>query len=249
MWQRQLREVKQVAIVLEALRSIPIPILAAMSTLVACDIPQDAPRVARAKAALGSANAPALASGLEVSDLLASASRQLGGWLDVIPAGQEEDFGFRSRDEFSTASLGKPYAMFGLRKGALPVFLNSWRIPVLVSGEFRALAHVKWQEGRFMMVSIGSPNLAAQLEVHSKAVGLAADTKEGVILHSFPYKGDFLVCPPSSEGAGEVATIRARSMSAAVSGSPAVSRQDSASKGCTSLNDIDRLLPSNPVGR
>src|SRR5262245_14970514 len=50
----------------------------------------------------------------DTAAILSTVQPQLSGWLNSIPDGVEEDYGFDTREEFADAVLGEPYEMFSI---------------------------------------------------------------------------------------------------------------------------------------
>jgi len=99
-------------------------------------------------------------------------------YLEKIPQGRESLYGFKNRDEFSLAKIGKPYQIFLLTKEfyTIPIINNDnyivasdeWRVAVTVNNEYRAMVTVAKMNGIWEVVGIGAAGLASDLGVFEK---------------------------------------------------------------------------------
>ncbi|MEI7983572.1 MAG: hypothetical protein WCI71_18130 [Bacteroidota bacterium] len=92
-------------------------------------------------------------------------------WLSVIPAGDETNYGFQNREEFSRADLGTPIEVFTLgddfytQTGQTTRLssLGQWRIPVIVDQKNRAMVTVIKENSEWKIVDFGAAGLASEL--------------------------------------------------------------------------------------
>lgn len=200
------------------------------------------------KVALAATPSAVLATGLNEGALRTAVVSQLAAYLDAIPAGQEETFGFHSRGEFVSTTLGKPLAMFELQKGPKIAFLNYWRVPVLVGDDFRALVDVQRSGTGYVVVAIGSAPFATRLGTLAKIRGISPFTSDdnAVIFRTFRPFGDFLICPAGTENAATVGEIRVHPLfnSKLVSGFANSPTQAGGGAECVPLSVVDTTLPS-----
>ena len=128
-----------------------------------------------------------------------AADKGLPAMLALIPAGQETNYGFSSREDFAKASTGEVYRTISFTnefysdKELLPGkdyirVQNEWRVPVVVDGRNRTLLTVFGQDTSLAVVDLGGSGLAAEL--HSKTTGF--ESKEKFILRIYPLGIDFI---------------------------------------------------------
>lgn len=92
-------------------------------------------------------------------------------FLQLIPQGQEKDYGFASRSDFDKIKIGDPYQTYFMVKQANEVVfadVNEWRVPLIVDGKYVALATVKVTNGKGEMVDFGATVLASHLQTFEK---------------------------------------------------------------------------------
>lgn len=214
-----------------------------------CDAAQDTPQRAELEqAALPVTPSTALSTSIDEDALRTAVQPQLAAYLEAIPVGQEETFGFHSRAEFAQSTLGKPFAMFELQKGPKVAFLNYWRVPVLVQGAYRALADVHLREGGYVVTGVGSAQFAPQLEIQAKTMGISEpiSTSTAAILRTFTPFDDFLVSPSELKNAATLGEVRVRSLTA--TGMPTSKNHPlpaGAEKERAALHDVNTILRSN----
>ncbi|MEI8006846.1 MAG: hypothetical protein WCI48_11615 [Bacteroidota bacterium] len=88
-------------------------------------------------------------------------------FLDLIPVGSENDYGFGSRSDFSKIKIGEPYQTYYVsgRNNHLEFFSgNEWRVPVSVDGAYQALLTVRISQGKAEVVGIGGSVLARNIQ-------------------------------------------------------------------------------------
>jgi hypothetical protein len=138
---------------------------------------------------------------LDEGNLRATIAPRLREYLDSVPTGREQDYGFHSRDEFATAELGRPFAMFKLEQGPGVTFLNYWRVPVLVHGEERAIVDVRASDTGYKIVAFGFAPLAHALGRKAQHLGISTrgPANNAAILRWSDSIKDYLVCPSADE--------------------------------------------------
>jgi hypothetical protein len=137
----------------------------------------------------------------EISDAANSGYHQ---YLEKIPRGRESLYGFKNRDEFALAKIGKPYQIFLLTKEfyTVPIINNDnylvpsdeWRVAVTVNNEYRVMVTVAKMNGRWETVGIGAAGLANDLGVFEKQHPSSA--RYGRILRVLQLDCEFLLIPP-----------------------------------------------------
>ncbi|MGB4850308.1 MAG: hypothetical protein WBP41_20450 [Saprospiraceae bacterium] len=111
----------------------------------------------------------------ETDKIMAAAKEGLIPYLQQIPAGSEEKFGFNDRQQFSQTTLGMPYQVYLLNASFYDATIiepyqeyiipaNEYRIPVEINGEYRCLLTVAKMNEQWQAVSIGASDLARNLD-------------------------------------------------------------------------------------
>lgn len=128
-----------------------------------------------------------------------AATEQLQTTLAKIPAGQETNFGFSSREEFKLAATGDVYRTITVTNEFLQDekltgknyirVQNEWRVPVAVNGENRVLLTVFGQDTALNVVDIGGAALAKEMQ--TKSAG--QNGKDKFIFRIYPLTMDFIV--------------------------------------------------------
>lgn len=129
------------------------------------------------------------------------ANTELSNYLNKIPLGQENKFGFSNREEFFQAEIGIPYEVFSLntdffdsenviRNEVYIVSTNNWRVPIIVGDQYRALLTVTKVNNQWSVVKIGASGLAEELDLFHKN---HPSMKELKILRVFQLKSDFVL--------------------------------------------------------
>mgnify|MGYP003635716355 CR=1 FL=1 len=88
-------------------------------------------------------------------------------FFNLIPQGQENEYGFSKRSDFDKVEIGEPYQVYFVVKkdGAINFkSTNNWRVPVLVDGKSVALLTVISTKGGAKVVDFGATGLAAKLQ-------------------------------------------------------------------------------------
>ena len=137
----------------------------------------------------------------QLSEIVKVADAQLNEYLQKIPVGQEEMFGFSNRDEFSQTKIGVPYEVLTLstdffsderienNKNYL-VSTGNWRVPIKVGDEYKALLTVSKDNNVWSVVKIGAKGLASELGEFAQSKPLITSLS---ILRVFQLKGDFIL--------------------------------------------------------
>ena len=140
------------------------------------------------------------------TEVLNSASKDLFFYLEKIPIGHENNYGFHNREEFKLAKLGKPFQMYTIdsqflissAKTSKEVFipLNEWRVPVVVKERYRALLTVSYHKKILKIVAFGASNLAAELEnIEQKKISIILKQSKfkRLILRVYQLHSDFVL--------------------------------------------------------
>jgi len=129
------------------------------------------------------------------------ANEELISFLQKIPVGQENMFGFTNRGEFSQAEIGDPYEVFTLsleffdtkniiRNKTYIVSTENWRVPIIVNNQHRALLTVSKVNNQWSVVKLGAKGLAEELDIFNKN---HPSINESNILRVFQLKSDFIL--------------------------------------------------------
>ena len=126
-----------------------------------------------------------------------AAAQGLPVFLQKIPAGSEDRYGFASRDLFKAATLGAPYQVCTLHPAeaqkAQPAItaLQEWRFPIMAEGKACALLTVAHFKGAWRAVDIGAAVLARDLHALRQQAPKAADRH--MLLRLYQARADFLL--------------------------------------------------------
>jgi hypothetical protein len=127
-----------------------------------------------------------------------AANQQLQVSLARIPSGQEKNYGFENRSDFSRAVVGQPIRVTTIpadffengQQAIVP--LNEWRVPVVVDGQTRILFTVYDNGTKYEVADIGGALLGRELQ--QKTTGADA----AYIFRIYPLYVDFLVKVPAN---------------------------------------------------
>lgn len=123
-------------------------------------------------------------------------------FLGKIPVGLEENYGFKTRQEFDWAFLGEPYQMYTIHPDLLIneqpigsgfiISLEIWRFPVLSHGSIRTLLTVAKVEGEWKAVAIGGAGIASELDQLEKVYSFDRNNTKRALLRLYQIKSDFV---------------------------------------------------------
>ena len=138
---------------------------------------------------------------------------ELQSWLNKIPGGNESNYGFSNRDEFSLATLGKPYQVFTLSDDFFKEEIQpgksylkatgEWRIPVMVNQENRVLITVFKKNNHWKIVELGGRVLSHELQEFEQYPELSK-AKFIRLLRIYQLQSDFLFTGDPSLSSGEI---------------------------------------------
>ena len=137
----------------------------------------------------------------QIGNISRAANAELSDYLNKIPVGQENMFGFTNRGDFSQAEIGDPYEVFTLspeffdtenitRNKTYIVSTENWRVPIIVNNQHRALLTVSKVNNQWSVVKIGANGLAEELDMFNKNHPSINELK---ILRVFQLKSDFVL--------------------------------------------------------
>lgn len=129
------------------------------------------------------------------------AKKSLDAYLNLIPVGNEGQYGFVNRREFSMAKLGSVYRLLTLSdkyftdkvidtSRSYIVNTNEFLVPITVNGHYRALLTVARMGGVWKTVGLSSAELAKELELFERSH--KRDSPDRFILRIFQLESDFV---------------------------------------------------------
>lgn len=125
---------------------------------------------------------------VSIEKMVTYAMKELPQILNMMPVNNEDQYGFKSRDEFKRAKLGVPYQEYSLQD-EIPT--GYWRIPVTVAGENRAMLRLKQVEGEWQFAGLGARVLAGDLGKLEKEACEKKPTS-GRIIRDFEMQCDYV---------------------------------------------------------
>lgn len=137
-----------------------------------------------------------------LNDVIVAANKGLASYLEKIPVGQETLYGFKNRDEFPSADIGKPYQVntlsaefFGdieLRsdKNYLEG-VGEYKFPVVVNGEYKIMLIVSRMKEGWKVVAIGATGLAKELQDFER--NYSSNNQSITLLTVHQLQGDFVI--------------------------------------------------------
>ena len=120
------------------------------------------------------------------NDQVMNAARSgLAGYLEKIPAGSQDQYGFAAGDDLQKCTVGKPYQMLAVTIDFLrnpfvadPLTYaadlqpgNEWRVPVVLNGANHTLLTVANNQGNCQVVNLGGAELSVELQQKSANAG------------------------------------------------------------------------------
>ena len=117
--------------------------------------------------------------------ILSVSKEQLGNYINSIPEVNLNDYGFKNKEEFNRIRFDEPINVYFL-EGSKIVFTNTWRVPLIIDGEYRSLLTVARNNDEYKVVDFGAIQLA-QIIFKKKT------TKTIGLLRVYELKTDFLM--------------------------------------------------------
>lgn len=132
------------------------------------------------------------------------ASKNAITFLNLIPEGRENEYGFDGRNDFSNIKIEEPYQTFYIRNQGDPFTLvagNEWRVPLSVDGKYKTLLTVRFNENKPEVVDLGGVLLSKKLQEFEHHYPVVAGRKT-IIRNTFLGQdfltGDFSsICTPA----------------------------------------------------
>lgn len=109
-------------------------------------------------------------------------------FLDEIPYEVLINYGIKNKAEIEKATIGNAIAVYTIEKDSL-LFTNTWRIPLIIDNEYRALFTVfKNSDDEYKVVDFGAVLLAKEFYKFNKENDFSA------ILRVYELRKDYFIC-------------------------------------------------------
>ncbi len=118
----------------------------------------------------------------------ANKAGQLKKILSKVPAGAESEYGFDSRSEMDSASLGEEFTAMRWNGAGLDTS-REHQYPLLANGEFRAFVTFAESADSLLAVDFGATGLAREVQSVLKKF---PEAQFGGLVRVYEIKGDFL---------------------------------------------------------
>jgi len=121
----------------------------------------------------------------ETDSILKIANTQINSFINNIPDQNLGDYGFKNREELNKIIFGNPIKIFTLKDTAI-VFTSTWRVPIVIDNEYRALLTIIKENGAYKAVDFGARVLAEEI-FKKKTVQTSG------LLRVYELKSDFII--------------------------------------------------------
>lgn len=106
---------------------------------------------------------------LENQNITSAVEASMGIFLDGIPDAALKNYGIKERKEVAKSTIGAPLAVYTMANDTL-LFTNTWRVPLVIDDEYRALFTVyKNSDEAFQVVDFGAVKLAQEIDTKRKS--------------------------------------------------------------------------------
>lgn len=112
---------------------------------------------------------------LKISEIKKVAKNYYKIYLEKIPEGQEEFFGFLTRKEFDLVDIGDPYKIYKLtnefcladsiENPNLISETDNWEVPLHINGNIRCLLHIVNINNSYNIIGIGQSIVANEINM------------------------------------------------------------------------------------
>ncbi len=174
-----------------------------------------------------------LQTGMDQAALRADISPYVVDWLHTLTSSTPTE----------GVQVGRPYGVFTVEKGPQLVFIDYWEVPIVTGTQYQAMAGVRREGGIYVIISIGSAELAALLGEREKIpyVSSALDQGRAGLLRPTNYSSGELLAY-EVDGPAYPANIRVQPLSV---GSSFFAGLDASVDGFldASLAEINEALP------
>lgn len=129
---------------------------------------------------------------VDMESVKKEAKKGLNHYLNLIPVGQEAEYGFTSRADFERVEIGDPYQLILIEREGDAVYLNEtefYRVPLKVDQKYVAVITVMKKEGGYEAIDFGAAGLARELEAFEKSKGSSA---QKVLIRNTLIRQDYL---------------------------------------------------------
>ncbi|MEO8761825.1 MAG: hypothetical protein ABI388_10210 [Bacteroidia bacterium] len=120
------------------------------------------------------------------------ASLKITSFLNLIPEGRENEYGFANRSDFSNVKIEEPYQIYYVSLTNDKLIFNpaGWRVPVSVNNKYVTLLTVQFTNGKAEAVDFGGNVLAQKIEEFEKLNPTNANQR--VIIRNTFLKHDYI---------------------------------------------------------
>ncbi len=127
----------------------------------------------------------------ETDSILKVAKNQIHLFIDNIPETNIGDYGFNNKEEFKKITFDNPVKIYTLIDSGI-VFTATWRVPVVVENEYRALLTIIKENNEYKAVDYGARLLAKEFfqQKTDETIGL---------LRVYELKSDFIIEKTTNE--------------------------------------------------
>lgn len=142
----------------------------------------------------GGINAFSQNQDLRTMNVMKAVENSTAAFLDNIPDEILANYGIKYRAEIKRASAGLPIAVYTITHDTVS-FTNTWRVPLLIDNEHRALFTVfLTPDGEYRIVDFGATILARELSAYQK------DKNFRGLLRVYELHKDFLIINDTKGG-------------------------------------------------
>ncbi len=159
----------------------------------------------------------------EDEQVIKAAKDKLNSFLQLIPYGNENLYGFESRADFLKAEPGTPFRIYTLSPEFINhpksefknylIPLNQWRVPVLINNRMVIFLTVEKNNEIYKCVDIGGAKLANELNDYEKYFNNSSQFR--IIFRLYRIESDFLAITEKNKdvSAGEFYPLASAKMS------------------------------------
>ncbi|MCX6286634.1 MAG: hypothetical protein NTY96_05925 [Bacteroidetes bacterium] len=98
----------------------------------------------------------------EAGSILKITENQINSFIETIPGNSLANYGFNSREELQKITFDTPVRVYTLKDSNI-VFTSTWRVPVVVDKEYRALLTIIKVNEEYTLTDFGARVLAREL--------------------------------------------------------------------------------------
>ncbi|MCX6280332.1 MAG: hypothetical protein NTU51_00030 [Bacteroidetes bacterium] len=131
-----------------------------------------------------------LSQAQEAASILQAVQKQFQSFTLNIPENILVNYGFKNREEFKNVTFDTPFRVYIIKDSNI-VFGSSWRVPVVVDNEYRALLTIILVNGDYQVADFGARVLAGELFAKKSAQTCG-------LLRVYELRSDYLIETSSS---------------------------------------------------